>query len=311
MNERFPRRLASLVALIALVLVAAGCAAPPYPAPSESAQPPPSRSTGGTVSTSLVERYLTYPGVPYEEIEILQGKLPGDLPADIPVPENSSIVGSIVRSGKYTAIEIVLDVPQQPEKVIGFYREHLTGDGWEEMEQPSPGGGFVSSAMLHYVNFCLKQEVSLNVMAYPTEEGRPSDVRLVLSDDPQRCRIYGEKAGAVYPGVYPGGAGEVLAPLLAPEGTVQRSGGGGSSNDRQYSMALMETSLTTDELQTHYQVQLLEAGWKLVEEGAGKTLTWSTWAFADDSDNDWSGLLLIRAPEEDYRILYLVADLIP
>ena len=90
-----------------------------------------------------------------------------------------------------------------------------------------------------------------------------------------------------------------------------RGGGGGSSSNRQYSTASMETSLTTNEIQVHYRTQLLEASWKLVEEGSGKTLAWSTWAFADDSDNDWSGLLLARATDGDYRILYLVADLIP
>ena len=304
MNKRFLKVPALLVISLALVLVAAGCAAPPGAPPS-----PASSGRGAPVSIEspgFITRVLTYPGAPYEEIEILQGVLPDDLPADVPIPEGTMIIGSIVRSGKHTSVEIVLDVPQQPEKVLEFYRDSLTGDGWEEKKRPSMGG-FVSSQMSSSASFCHEQEISLHVSGYAVSEGEFADVRLHLNDDPQYCKAYTE--GPVYPGASPG---DILPALSAPEDSVWMSGGGGGgSGDRQYSTASMETNLTTEELQTHYQAQLLETGWKQLEEGAGKTLAWSTWEFADDSGNDWSGLLLVRATDGDYRILYLVADLIP
>ena len=302
MSKRLLKGLALLVIPLALMLVVAGCAAPPAPSPSPA--PPPSPVSPDTELNRLVKRYLASPGAPYGAPEILVCQLPSDLPIDIPIPEDAEVVGSIVRSDKYTNIQIILDVPWEPEEVLEFYRDRLT-EGWEEMKRPSQGG-FVSSFMSFPATFCHNQEISLSISAYPVEEGKPADVRLRLNDDPQYCKAYTEEP--VRPGVYPG---DILPALFAPEDIVQRGGGGGGSSDRQYSTATLETSLGTGELHAHYKAQLLEAGWKLKEEGSGRTIAWSTWSLVDDLDNDWAGLLLVRATNEDWRILYLLADLVP
>ena len=298
MKKRFPRILALSVVPLALILVVAGCAAPAGPPPS------PSNLDGSdTELTRLVKRYLTYPGSPYGEFEMLVGELPSDLPADVPIPEDAEVIGSIVRSDKYTMIQIMLDAPQEPDEILEFYRDYLTEKGWQEMKQPS-SSGFVSPMMRSRVNFCYEGKISLSMSAYTTEEGKPTDVRLYVSDDPQSCKAYTEEP------VRPG-AGDVLPALMAPEGAIQRGGGGGGGSDRRYSQATLETSLSIDELHTHYRAQILEAGWDLREEGSKGTVAWSTWSFADESDNDWVGLLLVRAPKEDWRILWLSADLVP
>lgn len=303
MNRRFLKGLALLMVPLALMLVVAGCAAPPGLPPSPG--PPPSPISPDTELNRLVKRYLTYPGTPYGELEILVGELPSGLPVDVPIPEDAEVIGSIVRSDKYKSIQIMLDVPQQPDEIIEFYRDCLTEKGWEEMAQPSPSG-FVSPMMRSRVNFCYGGKISLNLYAYPTEEGKPTDVRLHVNDDPQSYKAYTEEP--VRPGVLPG---DILPALLAPEGAIHHGGGAGGSHDRWYSQAMLETSFSTEELQAHYKAQLLEAGWKLKEEGAGETIAWSTWSVADDSGNDWAGLLLVRATKEDWRILYLIADLTP
>ena len=313
MKKKFPRVLALLMVLLALIVVAAGCAAPPGLPPSPGPPPSPSNlDNSDTELTRLIKRYLTYPGSSYGEIEILVGELPSDLPVDVPIPEDAEVIGSITtpRSGKYKSIQIMLDVPQEPDEITKFYRDCLTEEGWrEEVKRPS-AGGFVSPMVRSRVNFCYEGKILLNVYAYPTEEGKPTDVRLHVNNDPQTV-AYAERP------VRPG-AGDVLPALLPPEGAMapkgaiqMLGGGGGSGTGRQYSQATLETSLSIEELHTHYRAQLLEAGWKLKEEGGKGTVAWSTWSFADESDNDWVGLLLVRAPKEDCRILWLSADLVP
>jgi len=302
MKKHFPRVLTLLVVPLALIVVAAGCAAPAGPPPS-----PGKLDNSDTELTRLVKRYLTYPGGGYGEPEILVGELPSDLPVDVPIPKDAEVIGSITtpRSDKHKSIQIMLDVPREPDEVMEFYRGCLTKKGWrEEMKRPSSAGGFVSPMVRSRVNFCYEGKLLLNVYAYSTEEGKPTDVRLHVNDDPQIV-AYAEEP------VRPG-AGDVLPALLAPEGAIQMRGSvGGSGGERRYSQATLETNLSANKLHTHYRAQLLEAGWKLEEEGGDGTVAWSTWSFVDDSDNDWVGLLLVRAPKEDWRILWLSADRVP
>ena len=299
MKKRFPRILLLMVTLT-LILVVAGCAAP-----SGSPPPPSAPYNSDTELPRFVKRCLTYPGSPYGEPEILVGELPGNLPVDVPVPRGAEVIGSIVHSDKYTMVEIMLDVPQEPDEVLAFYRDRLTEKGWQEMKQPSPSG-FVSPMVLSYTNFCLEEKFSLNIRVYPTEEGKLTDVRLNVNDNPQFCNIYTDEPPT--PSSRPG---DVLPALLAPDNAIQMSGGGGGGGDQRYSQAMLETSLSIAELHTHYRTQLIEAGWKLEEEGGNGTVAWSAWTFIDNSDNDWVGLLHARAPKEDCRILWLSADLVP
>ena len=298
MKKWFPRVLLLMVSLT-LILVVAGCAAP------SGSPPPPSTSyNSDTELTRFVKRCLTYPISSYGEPEILVGELPSNLPVDVPVPRGAEVIGSIVHSNKYTMVEIVLDVPQEPDEVLAFYRDRLTENGWEEMKQPSPSG-FVSPMIRSWASFCLEEKFSLNILV-STEEGKPSDVRLHVNDNPQFCNIYTDEPPT--PSSRPG---DVLPALLAPDKATQMSRGGGGGGDQRYSQATLETSLSIAELHTHYRTQLMEAGWKSEEEGGNGTVAWSAWTFVDDSDNDWVGFLLVRAPKEDCRILWLSADLVP
>lgn len=77
---------------------------------------------------------------------ILVGRLPENLPVEIPVPDGLTVVGSIVRdmprrNGRM--IDVVLDADVPAELFRETYRQLLLTSGWDE-DQERPGrSGFV------------------------------------------------------------------------------------------------------------------------------------------------------------------------
>jgi len=196
----------------------------------------------------------------------------------------------------------------EPNEVIGFYRDSLKNAGWNETEGFSfpERGGFVST-MPESAIFCRyeMEGPSLTITAYTlaTKEGNVSDVRLDLDTDPRtsicRERFFGPSWTDRAEGVIP--------MLKTPEGAILRSGGSGGGEDRWQTEATIETEQNVSELSTHYQEQLLEAGWALKEDGMTASFAWSTWSFNDEFDDPWSGLLLVsEAGRENKRFLYLM-----
>lgn len=75
-------------------------------------------------------------------MEILPAQLPPDLPVEIPLPEGSRIVGSVLNSGGLEMVAIYSDALQSPQGILAFYRELLLGHGWYELDPDGqrPGG---------------------------------------------------------------------------------------------------------------------------------------------------------------------------
>jgi hypothetical protein len=69
---------------------------------------------------------------------IFVGRLPEDMPVEIPIPDNFAMVGSLVRSepdphGEPT-VEVVLDARMPAEQVRDAYRAQMSAAGWEAPE---------------------------------------------------------------------------------------------------------------------------------------------------------------------------------
>ena len=72
---------------------------------------------------------LVYPGDPRaSKPRLFLGKIPENFPIEVPMPEQSRVVGTLARSE--TQVEIVLESDLKPEEVISFYRAQLTSLGW-------------------------------------------------------------------------------------------------------------------------------------------------------------------------------------
>ncbi|NJN92014.1 MAG: hypothetical protein HC878_17705 [Leptolyngbyaceae cyanobacterium SL_5_14] len=83
-----------------------------------------------------------------EDVQILVGQLPDSLPADLPLPEEAQIIGSVVNPGSVAggsgSTEILLRVNQSPEEIYSLYQQQLPGRGWQVEEIHEVRDGFLS-----------------------------------------------------------------------------------------------------------------------------------------------------------------------
>ena len=258
--------------------------------PSSIAKPQPSNNDSYSGLLRFVERLMTDTSIE-KSVVILPGALPSDLPEKIPIPNDAETVGSLVRpDGKY--IEIILDDPQSPNKVMEFYRSSLSKAGWKESKVSYPeSGGFSSTSSLYEsAAFCRyeRKGPSLTVRAYTPDGEKPTDVRIQLDTNPQTSactQLFNEPNF---------GFSTVMPVLKAPKGALQKESGGCSIGGNQWeSDVTLETELNVTDLEAHYRNQLVEGGWKLEDKGNSSSVAWSTWSFTDESGSHRSGILFV------------------
>jgi len=83
-----------------------------------------------------------------------------------------------------------------------------------------------------------------------------------------------------------------LPPLKPPAATKVYSLGSGGNDFEYSSKATIETSLTTKALASHYEGQLIKAGWKKIEVGQSNCAMWSGWRFSNIEGHCWEGVLI-------------------
>lgn len=249
--------------------------------------------TGGeALLRELALRLSTVPGDPRlgeAEPQLFVGQLPPNLSLEIPLPEGSRLLGTLIRSEDQ--LDIVLDCTQSPEEVLNFYKERLSSAGWQEQEAMRPHhAGFVHAGFppfLNHIVFCLgSQDLALTVNAYARKDGR-TDVRLDLN----ASREYSPCARQYR---RPHRMLDDLVPMLAPPpGARQQGGGGGGGPDNWFSSAMLETDMDLLALAAHYAAQLEKGGWTRSAAGHDGPLAWSTWTFRDEEKEPWRGLFFI------------------
>ena len=190
----------------------------------------------------LARRLLShrYPGDPgAETARLLPGEVPAEVLAEVPLPEEKRIIGSMVLP---THITVVLESSMKPDRVEAFYKERMLAAGWTEPE-PWPGmrqGGFETSFMSQAFGtvFCRgPRGPELRIEAFPVEDG-PTDVRLYHNTD-ARSSICAQqrKMRGMRMDVW----SSIIPSLSAPSGTWQmlgNSGSGGSGDDYHTSASL-------------------------------------------------------------------------
>jgi hypothetical protein len=253
----------------------------------------------------LALRLATYPGDPRgKDPQLLVGQLPANSPVTIPFPEQSNLLGTLVRGPEHATI--VLDAPFPPGGVLDFYREQLTAAGWEELPQPGPfQGGFTHTSrdQASYATFCHGKRGPALMIAVLKKDTN-ADVRLELDLSGQACaqRRYRHIDRDLY---------ATLPRLLPPPGAQQLSSGGSSGDHEVSTQATLklDTEMEIAQLSTHYTAQLEQAGWRHLEEGQNGPIAWHTWQFHDQDNELWRGTFFVLkqpTPQPTYR-LYLEA----
>jgi hypothetical protein len=81
--------------------------------------------------TDLLEfalRLAAYPNDPStQNAQILPGQIPDKLPVEIPIPEDSRILGSLIRNPE--SIDILFNAHLSSEQVLSFYRKIMEAKG--------------------------------------------------------------------------------------------------------------------------------------------------------------------------------------
>ncbi len=300
-------RSASALAILIALVFAASCGDGDDEARTEQTPSQPEVSGSESELVRFVQRLLDfrYPGAPEPgEVQILAGQLPEDMPVELPIPRDAEVVGSVARGDQN--VEIILDVPGEPQSVLDAYEEQLVAAGWREPELDGPsGGGFVPADGAFASLFCREQEESyLSVSAFTLDNRDMSDVRLSLNSAPEDYSPCDERSFPDPPGI-----SGLIPRLEAPRDSTMleggEGGGGGGGSNSWYSNSTFKTEMSVANLEEHYREQLEKAGWSREDSGAGGPTAWSTWTFTDDDGDAWSGVFLaLEVPgEEDARFV--------
>jgi hypothetical protein len=246
---------------------------------------------------ALATRYLQsiYVGGPeLEDVVLLPGKLPDEMPIELPIPNGSTIVGSVIIGDE--EISVVVDSSLKPDEVMKFYRNTLATQNWTEMDITGMGRGFVGGS--EATSFCQgKRDPWLAVTAYPLNNG--TDLRLYICTDTE----YYPCADSNFTDQL-----EPIPKLAAPRNaSISNQNSLGGWGNQVALSANVETELSSADLAAHYADQLTAANWTALEMGECGQSVWSTWRFTDEDGLIWDGFLIaLDLPEsEDKRFVMM------
>ena len=228
-----------------------------------------------------------------DDLQLLVGQLPRDLPIELPLPQNCQLLGSLVVRRRIT---VVFDTEDASEQIFRFYRKKLSEQGWQEFEYLSKAGGFQEVTTNRRL-FCRgEREPALIIYAFDLSE-RPTQVRLVLELDTQHspCAVM----------LKPSNLPKLLPDLISPPQATYRVGStrqGKTDADSQATLEL-ETNLTLLDVSAHYEAQLSEV-WMLNQSGHDGPLAWSLWSF-NQSGQESRGVFVVLRTQENPQQYFL------
>ena len=255
----------------------------------------------------LALRMAVFPGDPrVNEPSLSLGRLPTNLPLEIPVPPQTQIVGSLVRSQQHA--DIALDSSLTADAILEFYTQRLSADGWNKI---APMGQFSGGFMQPFqrgvgATFCRgSRGPALSVRIFEGKNGL-NEVRINYNADSRNspCDMGRQRGTMMHEGPIPS-----LAPPPSAELMSGGSSGGGSNN--WHTSAGLETDLDLGTLASHYTAQLEKAGWQRHDGGQAGPTVWSNWQLKDKEGEPWHGTFFILKdtlwPRQHF--LYLKVDL--
>lgn len=271
----------------------------------------PTNSEDFDVLEKLALALLIHPGDPrVSNPHLFLGKIPEKFPVEIPIPDQSRVLGTLARSE--TQVEIVLESELTSEEVFSFYRAHFTARSWRELEdlmQSRHGSGFLHTAFGPHMALLFFQESdAVNMMLnISSTENATTTVRLNLSLD-QAMNATAQQSLMQHQAAHRSMRANI-PPLASPQDAQQRSGNGGTGFGEVYTTGTLTTDLALDVLAAHYADQLIKAGWTQADAGTSGFLAWHSWHFTDENQEPWNGLFFIfKTPDrsDDY-FLYIRA----
>jgi hypothetical protein len=244
-------------------------------------------------------------------VRLLPGQLPPDFRVMLPIPSDSSVIGSAVRqssNGATVGATVILDVPESPDAILDFYNRAMTAAEFaapSNLITPGSQGGFQQSFQVQSRYFCQgRNGPSVSILVYPQING-PTDVHINAdTTGAGPCSI----PGPLLTGT------TTLPTLTAPAGVVVQFGQPGSPvpvlSGSSRSDATAITDMSVADLEAWYAGQLEQAGWTPLVSNSDATLAWTTFNVPDQS-NAQGFLYVLAGPGTNRRILHLDVTTVP
>jgi hypothetical protein len=227
--------------------------------------------------------------------EIVVGRVPEDLPFEVPRPEKSRVVGAVARPSLGT---LVFSVGERPLDAMRAYRDLLRRMGWDDPGRER-GTGFQPPA--HSGVLCQGEKRSIMATAAEASDGRTflqvrysENEGYSACDDRQRETMSWER-GPI-PTLYP------------PRNTSILDANVGGGRNYMQASGRLKTELTPAQLLAHYGAQLRTDGWVAQSEPSGTNVVGQTWRIKDQRSKTWIGVLIATAipDSEDREMLFRV-----
>ena len=219
-----------------------------------------------------------------EEAHLLPKALPTDLPFELPIPDNSTLVGSFVHGSHAT---IILDTPQTAEQLRDFYLGHFEPLGWthwsigdlmSHLPSRVPRPSLGEHLHLHLCGSSTGPAVSLRgrrTAAGITELKIQVDTEPDEGCMPERLRSENPFEGFER-------RRRLLEKLRPPRQAETFEGGGGGNDDSEHLSLELHTQLDLGAIAQHYTSELQRHGWNLRDRGQLGPIAWSTWESTHD-----------------------------
>ena len=257
----------------------------------------------------LAQRLLTYhyPGEPEARTaRLLPGEIASEFPADIPLPSDTRLIGSLVVPMHVT---VVFDTSMTSEQLVDYYKERMISIGWTE---PAPWpffheGGFQHNIMEQWMGsiFCRgTASLSVHIEASPADSSA-QEVRLKYDTDPRVSHCAQQRR---HRRQFPGTFTDVIPTLEAPPKSMQMPrGGGGRSDTHSETSAHLKTNLDLSSVARHYGDQLSKSGWQEQDSAQNGPMAWSTYEFKDEESEDWNAIFYaVALPKKEGEYLLFV-----
>jgi hypothetical protein len=217
-----------------------------------------------------------------------------DLPFDLPVPQRARVVGGYGR-GKH--LTVLIDTDASPKECIAFYREHMFLGGWSTPAWHVESGGFAVPQVTHQAQALLCQGDRGPALSIFTQAAGDEITHMTLTINLDTTN--NPCLPPVEPEQYQMSVGPHIPPLGAPPDCTLVSYGTSGGPGLSTAFATLTTDLDLTAVVTHYDQQLAEAGWHLVDNGRSGPVAWSAWTLVDRMRSSAHGTLtVIQEPDE-------------
>jgi hypothetical protein len=261
----------------------------------ENVQQPAEMSERETLLYKLFKRRLFRTSQEPEKQRVLVGQIPTDLSEEVPLPEGSRVLGTII---DWQHVSIVFEAILSPDAVISFYKEQLPETGWQEREQlliavlrergmsvpPVETSSCMENTGYKRQGFLRTTHgPSLTVTAEAgSEDGTQIEIELDLTS---------------YDYMPPHSENLLSEVHLRHPGDGEDSSGSLTMSDydaHYFDVIQLASAMELSQLLEHYHSQLVQAGWQLNTSGQNGSVAWSTWILQDKEQASWSGGLMLQ-----------------